>query len=171
MAATSPRISGTGWSWLSMKAMSTWPKTPSCFSFQLSDTRPIEPFCTATFLPLRSWKLLIEGWASTIQPPSQPLASTCMGKPLVATCMVADSPPLPMSTSPEATACMRCTSEGNITSSRSMPSGLRSAGIRKAALVVVVKAEPILTLRRFCPSTPRETMAGAASVAPAAARM
>jgi hypothetical protein len=38
-------------------------------------------------------------------------------------------------------------------------------------LVVVVKAEPIFTLRKFWPSAPRETMAGAASVAPAAARM
>src|SRR5437899_2969855 len=124
---------------------------------------PIEPFWTAIFLPIRSLKLVMEVCASTIQRPSQPLASTCMGKPLVATCMVADKPPLPISTSPEATACMRCTSDGNITSSRSMPSGLRRAGIRKAALVVVVKAEPIFTLRRFCPRAARETMAGAPS--------
>ena len=57
-----------------------------------------------------------------------------------------------------------------MTSSRSMPSGLSSAGIRKAALVVVVKAEPIFTLRRFCPSDARETMAGAAKEAAAVAR-
>ena len=37
-------------------------------------------------------------------------------------------------------------------------------------LVVVVKAEPIFTLRRFCPSDARETMAGAAKEAAAVAR-
>ena len=56
-----------------------------------------------------------------------------------------------------------------MTSSRSMPSGLSSSGIRKAALVVVVKAEPIFTLRRFWPSEARDTMAGAANEAAAAA--
>ena len=152
-----------------MKAISTLPNTPSCLSFQLSETRPIEPFWTAIFLPTRSFQLVIEGWASTIQPPSQPLARTCIGKPLVASCIVADRPPLPMSTSPEATACMRWTSEGNITSSRSMPSSFSIFGIRKAALVVVVNAEPIFTLRRFWPSEARETRAGAAKEAAAVA--
>ena len=44
-----------------------------------------------------------------------------------------------------------------------MPSGFSIFGIRKAALVVVVKAVPIFTLRRFWPSEARDTRAGAAS--------
>ena len=85
-------MSASGWSGLSMKPIATLPNTPSCRSFQLSDTRPIEPSCTATFLPARSLTDAIEGWPSTIQPPSQPLASTCMGEPLLATCRVARQP-------------------------------------------------------------------------------
>src|ERR1700730_15051369 len=135
-----------------------------CLSFQLSETRPIEPFCTAIRLPLRSWNELIEGCDNTIQPPSHPFASTDIGKPLVATCMVAESPPLPTSTSPLATACMRCTRLGNVMISASMPSGVRYFGIRKAALVVVVKADPILTLRMVWPSEVRGTIAATASV-------
>ena len=100
-----------------------------------------------------------------IQPPLQPLASTCSGEPLLATCRAADSPPLATSTSPEATACMRATAAGSITSSSSMPSGFSRSGIRKAALVVVVCAVPIRTVRTFCPSASCATMAGAASAA------
>jgi hypothetical protein len=48
--------------------------------------------------------------------------------------------------------------------SASMPSGVRYFGIRKAALVVVVKADPILTLRMVWPSEVRGTIAATASV-------
>src|SRR6202048_402215 len=78
--------------------------------------------------------------------------------------MVAESPPLPTSTSPLATACMRCTKLGNEMISASMPSGARYFGIRNAALVVVVKAVPIFTLRIVCPSEERGTIAAAATV-------
>ena len=93
-----------------------------------------------------------------------------MGNPFTATCMVPERPPLPTSTSPEATACMRCTRLGKLMISASMPSALRYFGIRKAALVVVVKAEPILTFCMAWPSAARGTMAGAASVAASSVR-
>jgi hypothetical protein len=142
----------------------TLPRSFSCLSFQLSETSPIEPFWTAIFLPLRSRNELIEGCDNSIQPPSHPFARTDIGKPLVATCMVAESPPLPTSTSPLATACIRCTRLGNEMISAWMPSGARYFGIRKTALVVVVKADPTLTLRMVWPSEVRGMIAAAASV-------
>jgi hypothetical protein len=45
-----------------------------------------------------------------------------------------------------------------------MPSGARYFGIRKTALVVVVKADPTLTLRMVWPSEVRGMIAAAASV-------
>ena len=111
--------------------------------------------------------LVIDGLASSIQPPSQPSASTAIGKPLVAICMVADSPPLPTSTQPDATACIRCTRLGKVMISASMPSGFNSSGIRNIAFVVVVKAVPNFTLRSVWPSDVLATKAGAASAAAA----
>ena len=66
---------------------------------------------------------------------------------LVAICMVADSPPLPTSTDPDATACIRCTRLGKVMISASMPSGFKRSGIRNMAFVVVVKAVPNFTFR------------------------
>ena len=94
-------------------------------------------------------------------------ASTAIGKPLVAICMVADSPPLPTSTEPEATACIRCTRLGKVMISASMPSGFKRSGIRNIAFVVVVNAVPSFTLRRVWPSDVLATKAGAASAAAA----
>src|SRR3984893_1737560 len=147
-----------------MNTSSTSPRSFSCLSFQFSETSTIGPFCNTIFFPLCSGTELIEGCDNTIQPPSHPFASTDIGKPLVATCMVAESPPLPTSTSPLATACMRCTRLGNVMISASMPSGARYFGIRKAAFVVVVNADPILTLRMVWPSDVRGTIAATASV-------
>ena len=160
IAATSPRLSASGWSGLSMKPIATLPSTPSCRSFQLSDTRPIEPSCTATFLPARSLTDAIDGWPSTIQPPSQPLASTCRGEPLLATCRAADSPPLPISTSPEATACMRAPAPGTSPArARSRPaSASRASGRRRWSWWSCAVAHPHraqLSGRARCARAPR----------------